>query len=62
MLLAKLHFKLPTCAHLLLVEHQLWQLQFQHVEQRDLLIDETVQFIRNYKHCHSAASYGCGIF
>jgi len=24
--------------------------------------DETVQFIRNYKHCYSAASYGCGIF
>jgi len=23
------------------------------------LFDETVQFIRNYKHCYSAASYGC---
>jgi len=25
------------------------------------LFDETVQFIRNYKHCCSAASCGCGI-
>jgi len=29
MLLAKLHFKLPTGAHLLLMEHQLCQLHFQ---------------------------------
>jgi len=26
------------------------------------LFDETVQFIRNCKHCHSAASCACGIF
>jgi len=26
------------------------------------LFDETVQFNRNYKHCYSAASCGCGIF
>jgi len=26
------------------------------------LFGETDQFIRNYKHCYSAASYGCGIF
>ena len=24
------------------------------------LFVETDQFIRNYKHCYSAASYGCG--
>jgi len=30
MLLAKLHFKLPTGAHLLLMEYQLYQLYFQH--------------------------------
>jgi len=29
MLLAKLHFKLPTGAHLLLMEYQLYQLYFQ---------------------------------
>jgi len=26
------------------------------------LFGETDQFIRNNKHCYSAASYGCGIF
>jgi len=32
------------------------------LDKETCLFDETVQFIRNCKHCCSAASYGCGIF
>jgi len=32
------------------------------LDKRDLFVGETDQFIRNNKHCYSAASYGCGIF
>jgi len=32
------------------------------LDKETCLFDETVQFVRNCKHSHSAASHGCGIF